>query len=136
MSDTKETTRPMTAEEFWEEEAIPKVDPFTRPFKFAEIYADYRVAFYLKNKPTKTFAQRLNEAKDQQQPKPLDPFEGAPEWAEWRAADRDGGEHWYAQEPQQEDFLGIHDANGFYMRCPDRRLKYTDWRQSPAKRQQ
>lgn len=115
---TKDTTRPMTAEEYWEEEAIQNVDPFTSPFKFAEAYADYRLRF-----------------EQEQKARPLDPFEGAPEWAEWRAADRDGGEHWYAQEPQQEDFLGIHDANGFYMRCPDRRLKYTDWRQSPAKRQ-
>ncbi len=116
-NETNNTTRPMTAEEYWEEEAIQNVDPFTRPFKFAEVYADYRLRF-----------------EQEQQPQPLDPFEGAPEWAEWRAADRDGGEHWYAQEPQQEDFLGIHDANGFYMRCPDRRLTYSDWEQSPVKR--
>ena len=114
----------MTAKEYYD--AI-EVFEFERPdivikpkyiFEFARVYANYRLRF-----------------EQGKQPEALDPFEGAPEWAEWRAADRDGGEHWYAQEPQQEDFLGIHDANGFYMRCPDRRLKYTDWRQSPAKRQ-
>lgn len=130
---TKDTTRPMTAEEFWEEEAIPKVDPFTRPFKFAEIYADYRVAFYLKNKPTKTFAQRLNEAKDQQQPQPLDPFENAPEWAEWRAAHKDGSEYWHEQNPYA--VFGIFNNAGLIQRCPDRRLTYSDWERSPVKRQ-
>lgn len=123
-NETNNTTRPMTAKEYYD--AI-EVFEFERPdivikpkyiFEFARVYANYRLRF-----------------EQEQKARPIDPFEGAPEWAEWRAADRDGGEHWYAQEPQQDDFLGIHDANGFYMRCPDRRLKYTDWRQSPAKRQ-
>lgn len=113
----------MTAEEFISNNYSYSKEPLAwRLFKgsvasLMNDYADYRLRF-----------------EQEQQPQPLDPFEGAPEWAEWRAADRDGGEHWYAQEPQQEDFLGIHDANGFYMRCPDRRLTYSDWRQSPVKR--
>ncbi len=114
---TKDTTRPMTADKFWATDQQPDINPFAEPFEFAEAYADYRLRF-----------------EQGKQPEALDPFEGAPEWAEWRAADRDGGEHWYAQEPQQDDFLGIHDANGFYMRCPDRRLTYSDWKQSPMKR--
>ena len=116
-NETNNTTRPMTAEEYWKDK-FPAASENNLVLGFADAYATYRLQFEQEHKP-----------------QPLDPFEGAPEWAEWRAADRDGGEHWYAQEPQQEDFLGIHDANGFYMRCPDRRLKYTDWRQSPAKRQ-
>ena len=119
----KPTPTPMTAEEFISNNYSYSKEPLAwRLFKgsvasLMNDYADYRLRF-----------------EQEQQPQPLDPFEGAPEWAEWRAADRDGGEHWYAQEPQQEDFLGIHDANGFYMRCPDRRLTYSDWRQSPVKR--
>lgn len=113
----------MTAEEFISNNYSYSKEPLAwRLFKgsvasLMNDYADYRLRF-----------------EQEQKARPLDPFEGAPEWAEWRAADRDGGEHWYAQEPQQEDFLGIHDANGFYMRCPDRRLTYSDWRQSPVKR--
>ena len=116
MSDTKETTRPMTAEEFWEEEAIPNVDPFTSPFKFAEAYANYRLMF-----------------EQEQKAQPLDPFEGAPEWAEWRAADFDKVECWHKDKPIHNSTHNISD--GDFVICPDRRLKYTDWRQSPAKRQ-
>lgn len=75
MSDTKETTRPMTATDYWATDQQPDINPFAEPFQFAEAYADYRLRF-----------------EQEQKEKLLDPFEGAPEWAEWRAADRDGGE--------------------------------------------
>jgi hypothetical protein len=112
---TKDTTRPMTAEEYWEEEAIQNVDPFTSPFKFAEAYADYRLRF-----------------EQEQQPQPLDPFEGAPEWAEWRAADANGNEFFYSL--KTSPIANCHVTDGFCVICPDRRLTYSDWRQSPVKR--
>lgn len=115
MSDTKETTRPMTAEEFWEEEAIQNVDPFTSPFKFAEAYADYRLRF-----------------EQEQKARPLDPFEGAPEWAEWRAADEDKREYWHEHKPLASIYCNVN--AGDHAICPDRRLTYSDWRQSPVKR--
>lgn len=71
------TPTPMTAEEYWEEEAIQNVDPFTSPFKFAEAYADYRLRFERDNKQ-----------------QPTDPYYTDPatwpEWANWRAVGQDG----------------------------------------------
>ena len=107
--------RPMTAEEYWEEEAIQNVDPFTSPFKFAEAYANYRLRF-----------------EQEQKARPLDPFEGAPEWAEWRAADGNGIEYWHQCEPISR--FSAFDNYGLLRRCPDRRLTYSDWKQSPMKR--
>lgn len=127
MSDTKDTTRPMTAKEYYD--AI-EVFEFERPdivikpkyiFEFARAYADYRLRFEQEKKP-----------------QPLDPFEGAPEWAEWRAADKNGKEYWYQYKPFTpicfDNTYVFTPDGGYSLICPDRRLTYSDWKQSPVKR--
>ena len=115
---TKDTTRPMTAEEYWKECEYPQHTIMTdeqQHFIFAERYADYRLRF-----------------EQEQKSQPLDPFEGAPEWAEWRAADEDGTEWWHEMGPNESH--GLWDNQGLVEICPDRRLTYSDWRKSPVKR--
>ena len=45
MSDTKDNTRPMTADKFWATDQQPDINPFAEPFEFAEAYATYRLQF-------------------------------------------------------------------------------------------
>ncbi len=117
MSDTKDNTRPMTADKFWATDQQPDINPFAEPFEFAEAYADYRLRF-----------------EQGKQPEALDPFEGAPEWAEWRAADEGGGEWWHECKPSRAGLIATFDNDGRLMKCPDRRLTYSDWERSPVKR--
>lgn len=122
--ETTNPTRPMTAEEYYY--AI-EVFEFERPdivikpkyiFEFARVYANYRLMFEQEHKP-----------------QPRDPFEGAPEWAEWRAADDDGKEWWHECKPSRAGLIATFDNDVRLMKCPDRRLTYSDWERSPVKRQ-
>ena len=118
-----EQTQPMTAEEFISNNYSYSKEPLAwRLFKgsvasLMNDYADYRLRF-----------------EQEQKARPLDPFEGAPEWAEWRAADEGGGEWWHECKPSRAGFIATFDNDGRLMKCPDRRLTYSDWRQSPVKR--
>ena len=51
MSDTKDNTRPMTADKFWATDQQPDINPFAEPFEFAEAYANYRLAFEKEQQP-------------------------------------------------------------------------------------
>jgi hypothetical protein len=73
--------------------------------------------------------EALNETP--KQTNTLDPFEGAPKWARYRAADKNGYEWWYNSKPVLVEYCGfICDNPKTRAYCPDRRLTYTDWRES------
>lgn len=69
MSDTKETTRPMTAEEYWTKENgdIILFDIIAKQIAFAESYASYRLQFEREQQnswmPTEEEWKRFPEAK-------------------------------------------------------------------------
>ena len=114
----------MTAEEYWEEEAIQNVDPFTSPFKFAEAYADYRLRF-----------------EQEQQPQPLDPYYTDPatwpKWANWTAVDVDNEMFAFEERP------AIKHIDNYWVTASDTRwLKIRnvthnpDWRNSLRSRKE
>lgn len=121
---TKDNTRPMTVDEYYDSFAvfdfknpIGVIDP-GYIFDFAKSYAYYLIQF------------------QRQQCLSLDPFEGAPEWAQWRVANGDGSECWHENQisVRANIHLGIFISYGREIVCPDRRLIYNNWRQSPVKR--
>ncbi|HRV29064.1 MAG TPA: hypothetical protein P5522_09790 [Spirochaetia bacterium] len=118
------TPTPMTAEEYWEEEAIQNVDPFTSPFKFAEAYADYRLRFERDNKQ-----------------QPTDPYYTDPatwpKWANWTAVDVDNEMFAFEERP------AIKHIDNYWVTASDTRwLKIRnvthnpDWRNSLRSRKE
>ncbi len=68
-----------------------------------------------------------------EQTNPIDPFEGAPEWARFRVASEDEKEFYCENRPQ------IHSTphteywifpDGKFIQCPDTILYYHDWKES------
>ena len=76
--------------------------------------------------------EALKEAPEQTNP--LDPFEGAPEWARFRVADEDGMEAYYEIPPLLLKREWCYDF-GRFVNCPDRRLTYSDWKCSMVERE-
>ena len=64
----------------------------------------------------------------------LDPFDGAPEWARFRVADLYRKEFWASERPYPTDYGSWYGENCMFDECPDRRLTYSDWRESLVER--
>lgn len=73
--------------------------------------------------------EALNETP--KQTNTLDPFEGAPKWVMFRTADMSGLEWWHDAKPSIYGNIWIktHPEN-LFIACPDRRLTYSDWKES------
>jgi len=81
-----------------------------------------------------SFCPHMEPIDWEQQPQSIDPFENAPEWAKWRFAKSTEIEMWCETKPTLDGLVWVRGTR--YQECPDRRLTYSDWEQSPVKRQQ